>query len=136
MIRYTNSLEGIDSSCLVGFFQGWPNPPTSDAHLKILQGSSHIELAIDEEGMVIGFLTAISDGISCGYIPHLEVLPVFQGKGIGSTLVRRAVDHFRQLYMLDLMCDENVRPFYERLGFRDARGMVMRNYERQSCDTP
>jgi len=136
MIRYTDSLEGIDASRLVGFFHGWPSPPSSDAHLQILKGSSHIELAISEEGEVVGFLTAISDGISCAYIPHLEVLSAFQGRGIGSALVRRVVDHYRQLYMLDLMCDENVRPFYERLGFHAARGMVIRNYARQSCDNP
>lgn len=35
-------------------------------------------------------------------------------------------------YMIDVICDEDVVPFYERLGREPARGMGLRNYDRQS----
>ena len=133
MIRYTESPEDIEPQDLDGFFVGWPNPPSAETHLRLLNGSDHVVLAIDETaGRVVGFITAISDGVLSAYIPHLEVLPEYQGQGIGSELVRRLLARLRDLYMIDLLCDADVQPFYERLGLRRALGMAVRNYDRQS----
>jgi ribosomal protein S18 acetylase RimI-like enzyme len=132
MIAYTDKLDGITADKLAGgFFVGWPNPPQPDAHLRILQGSFHIELALDE-GQVVGFITAVSDGVSAAYIPHLEVLPTYQQHGIGSELVKRMFDALRQIYMIDLTCDPDLQPFYERFGMRPLTAMIFRNYDRQS----
>ena len=133
MISYDETIEGISPARLTGFFVGWPNPPSPETHLRILAGSSAVVLARDgATGDVVGFITAISDGVSCAYIPHLEVLPAYQGRGIGSELVRRMLARLRHLYMIDLICDTDVQPFYARLGLRPYTGMVLRNYDRQS----
>ena len=42
--------------------------------------------------------------------------PTHQGQGIGSELVRRMLDTLKAIYMIDLICDPDVQPFYERLG--------------------
>ena len=101
----------------------------------MLQQSAAIVLARTEDGTIVGFVTAISDGVSCAYIPHLEVLPSYQGQGIGSQLMQRMLDRLRHLYMIDLLCDPDVQPFYTRLGMRPATGMLIRNYARQACDS-
>jgi ribosomal protein S18 acetylase RimI-like enzyme len=132
MIAYSETLEGIGAGQLTGFFVGWPNPPSPEAHLRILAGSAAVVLARDDAtGDVVGFITAISDGVSAAYIPHLEVLPAYQGRGIGSELVRRMLAKLRHLYMIDLVCDTDVQPFYERLGMRPYSAMILRNYDRQ-----
>jgi ribosomal protein S18 acetylase RimI-like enzyme len=134
-ITYTDTLDGVTADDLAGgFFDGWPNPPSPSTHLRILAGSSTIVLARGPDGAVVGFITAVSDGISCAYIPHLEVLRAYQGQGIGAELVRRMLAKLRHLYMVDLVCDPEVQPFYERLGMRTVVGMVVRNYDRQSCE--
>ncbi len=134
MITYTESLDGITTEQLSGpFFVGWPSPPAPAAHLRILQGSSAVVLARADDGAVIGFITAISDGVSAAYIPHLEVTPSYQGQGIGSELVRRMQARLSHVYMVDLLCDEDVQPFYERLGMHPYTGMLLRNYDRQDC---
>lgn len=137
-IRYTDSVEGITAEHLRGgFFMGWGRPPQPEAHLRILQNSYAIGLALDDDtGNVVGFVTAISDGISAAYIPHLEVLSDYRGQGIGSELVRRLLDELKTLYMVDLICDDDVKPFYARLGMRPWGGMIIRNYDRQACDAP
>ena len=89
MVTYTDSIADVTPAQLQGFFVGWPNPPTPATHLRILAGSYAAVLARDDSGAVVGFITAISDGVSAAYIPHLEVLPAYQGQGIGSELVRR-----------------------------------------------
>jgi len=123
MIVYTTSQHDVAADQLQGFFVGWPNPPSPQAHLRILHGSAHIVLARDDAtNNVVGFITAISDGVSCAYMPHLEVLPAYQAQGIGTELMRRMLDQLRDLYMIDLLCDPDVQPFYERLGMRRAQG--------------
>ena len=130
-MEYTSSLEGIGATDLQGFFVGWPNPPSPETHLKLLHNSSHVVLAL-EEGQVIGFVTAISDGVLSAYIPLLEVLPAYQGRGIGAELVRRMLEGLRHLYMVDLLCDSALLPFYEKLGLRPGTGAFLRRYERQA----
>jgi ribosomal protein S18 acetylase RimI-like enzyme len=133
MIIYQSDLAGVGAEHLAGFFVGWPNPPSPDTHLRILAGSSRVLLARDGAGgPAVGFITAVSDGVSCVYIPHLEVLPAYQGRGIGSELVRRMLAALGDIYMIDLLCDPAVQPFYERLGMRRWSGMLIRNYGRQS----
>lgn len=133
MISYQTTLDGVTAESLQGFFVGWPSPPSPATHLRVLQGSAHIVLARDDEsGRVVGYITAITDGVLAAYIPHLEVLPEHQGRGIGGELVRRMLDQLRSIYMIDLICDEHLQPYYERFGMRPYTGMVMRNYDRQS----
>lgn len=133
MIEYCDSLEGIQPCHLGGFFVGWPNPPSPETHLRLLQNSALVEIAWDAEAAaVVGFITALTDGVLAAYIPLLEVLPAYQGQGIGSELARRMIARLRSLYMVDLLCDPELQPFYARLGMVPAGGMAMRNYDRQS----
>jgi ribosomal protein S18 acetylase RimI-like enzyme len=132
-ITYVDSLDGIAPEHLAGFFAGWPNPPSRDVHFEILRRSSAVTLAVDRDPRrVVGFITAITDGILSAYIPLLEVLPEYRGIGIGRALVARLLDRLRHLYMVDLLCDPELQPFYEKLGMRRAHGMMLRNYARQS----
>ena len=133
MIRYTTSMDGVTQQMLSGFFVGWPDPPSPATHLEILKRSSHAVLAIDDStSRVIGFANAISDGILSSYIPLVEVLPGYQGKGIGRELVGRIRNELGGLYQIDVLCDEAVVLFYLRCGFRRATGAMIRNPEHQS----
>lgn len=128
MIEYADSVEGVEPRHLEGFFVGWPHPPSPERHLELLRGSAAVVLARNGE-RVVGFVTAISDGVLSASIPLLEVLPEYQGRGIGSELVRRLLAALEGLYMIDLSCDAELEPFYARLGFRTLeRGMGIRNY--------
>jgi len=133
MISYTDDLGRITAEQLRGFFVDWPNPPTPETHLRLLHGSGAVELAVDEAtGQVVGFVTAVTDGVLSAYIPLLEVLPEYQGRGIGSELVRRLLSRLEHLYMVDLLCEADLQPFYERQGMRPAVGMMARRYARQA----
>ncbi len=93
----------------------------------MLAGSDHIELAIDREtGQVVGFVTALTDGVLSGFIPLLEVLPAYQGRGVGRALMTRMLDRLGALPNVDLLCDPDVVPFYERFGMKPVGGMALR----------
>jgi ribosomal protein S18 acetylase RimI-like enzyme len=133
MIHFQDTLEGIEPGMLVGFFVGWPNPPDPETHYRLLRNSAYRFLAVDlEAGRVAGFITAVSDGVLAAYIPHLEVLPAYQDQGIGSQLVQRMLAALQDIYMVDLVCDEALRPFYERFGLIALRAMARRNYAAQN----
>ncbi|GAM12255.1 GNAT family N-acetyltransferase [Mesobacillus selenatarsenatis] len=130
---YKNSLEGITPEMLEGFFDGWPTPPSLETHLKLLKNSSKVVLALTEDtDHVVGFITAISDGVLSAYIPFLEVLPEYKNSGIGKQLVKRMMTELADIYMIDLCCDDDLVPYYEKLGMVKANGMILRNYEMQS----
>ena len=133
MIDYTHSTETITVDNLNGFFVDWPNPPSPETHLALLINSAEIVLAVDNETRaVVGFITAISDKILTAYIPLLEVLPAYQGQGVGKELTRRMLARLSKLYMVDLLCDPELQSFYTQFGMKPASGMLLRNYEHQS----
>ena len=82
----------------------------------------------------MGFVNAVSDGVQAAYLPLLEVLPEYQKQGIGSELVKRMLASLSGLYMIDLVCDDNLVPYYERLGMREFKAMGIRDFERQAAD--
>jgi GNAT superfamily N-acetyltransferase len=129
-LRYSADLSGLQASQLAGFFVGWPASPSPSEHLAILQGSHAVWLAL-EGGRCVGFVNALSDGLYYAHVPLLEVLPAYQGRGIGRELMRRMLMTLEGLYAVDLLCDADLAPFYEQLGFRTCVGMARRDYSKQ-----
>tara|TARA_B100001123_G_C14577363_1_gene736722 strand:- start:55 stop:465 length:411 start_codon:yes stop_codon:yes gene_type:complete len=129
-IKYTKRIELITSSQLDGFFVGWVNHPNPETHLQILRNSFAVWIALDGERCV-GFINAISDKVFYSFIPLLEVLPSYQGQGIGKELTRRMLISLKKMYAIDLCCDKKNVPFYKKIGFNECRAMVKRNYENQ-----
>jgi len=131
MIEYVNEKSKLEEYEMPGFFVGWPNPPSEMTFRKMLNKSQYIWLAI-ENNKVVGFINAISDETLAAYIPLLEVLPEYKGQGIGSKLVEQMFESLSGHYMIDIVCDDDVVPFYNRFDMYNANGMIIRNYNRQS----
>ena len=125
-MEYLTSVGAVEAHQLVGLFEGWPAPPTPETHLALLRGSSHVVLA-QEGGEVVGFATAISDGVLAAYVPLLEVRREWRGKGVGHELVRRLLAQLEGLYMVDVVCDPDLIPFSESFGMVPLAGMARRN---------
>ncbi|MCG8924964.1 GNAT family N-acetyltransferase [Lentzea sp. CC55] len=130
MITYATDVSDLTEDDLTGFFAGWPRPPSPAQHLAVLRGSYRVVVA-RSGGTVVGFVTMISDGVLTAFVPWLEVLPEFQGQGVGTELMRRVVAEAAHLYSVDLVCDDDLRPYYERLGMTAVTGMILRN--RDAC---
>ena len=84
-------------------------------------------VAIDDaDGRVVGFVNMLSDGVLTAFIPWPEVLPGYQGRGIGGELMRRILDGTDRFYSVDLTCDAPLVPYYERFGMRGACSALLR----------
>jgi ribosomal protein S18 acetylase RimI-like enzyme len=128
-IRYVIDVSLISADQLAGgFWQGWPTRPTPEAHLAALRGSDFAVVAIDDEtGEAVGFISAIADGVLAAFIPLLEVRPEYRRQGIATELVRRVLAHYGDHYSIDLVCDEELVPFYERFGGMRLTAIAWRN---------
>jgi GNAT superfamily N-acetyltransferase len=118
--------KGVEPDDLVGFFDGWPSPPSPEKHLAVLHSSSHVVLA-EDAGRIVGFVTAISDGVHAAYLPLLEARRDWRGRGVGSELVRRILAELQGLYMVDVVCGPHLIPFYQRFGLVPLAGLARRN---------
>jgi GNAT superfamily N-acetyltransferase len=127
-IEYRTSAAGLRWEQLDGFFVGWPVRPSAQTLLSHLERSYRCVVAVDVTGdRVVGFATAISDGLLAASIPLVEVLPGWHERGIGKELVGRLLDQLRHLYLVDLVCDDDVVPVYEKAGFTRGTAMLRRN---------
>jgi ribosomal protein S18 acetylase RimI-like enzyme len=107
------------------FFEGWPSPPTQATFQDALRGSYAVEFAIVGE-RVVGFVNALSDGVVAAFIPWLEVVPDYRGRGVGAKLMRRMLDRLAHLYSVDLLCDPPLVKYYQRFGLQTIPGMGVR----------
>jgi GNAT superfamily N-acetyltransferase len=126
VITYRLDASGIEREDLAPFFEGWPTPPSLDRRLAAVRGADHVAIAFDGDRLV-GFATALSDGALMAYLSLLEVIASHRRRGVGTGLVRALEREIGDLYGLDLCCDEELVPFYERQGFSRVAGMVRRS---------
>jgi ribosomal protein S18 acetylase RimI-like enzyme len=98
-----------------------------------IENADYAVLAIDTScNKLVGYITALSDGVLSAYIPFLEVEKGYQGQGVGTTLVKKMVGQLDHLYMIDLVCDKELAGFYSEAGFKSWHAMIRRNYANQS----
>lgn len=129
MIKYTDCVDNITADKLKGFFEGWKSPHTPDEHLEILRRSNHVLLAIDTDAdRVVGFITALTDGIQSAFIPLLEVLPEYRRQGVGTVLVSTMLERLKGVQAIDLTCDPDMQDFYSKFGMIPSVGMIIRDY--------
>ena len=126
MIAHSDGPAGLRPEDLAPFFFGWRPAPTVEQRLNMLRGSAKVWLAFDGDRL-IGFINAIMDGALMAFIPLLEVLPEYQGQGVGKAFVRRMTESLATHYSVDIVCDPEVAPFYAKLGFIELSGMASRN---------
>jgi len=92
-----------------------------------------IFVAVLDDGNVIGSITILIEKKfihNCGKVAHIEDVVTrkgFEGKGIGSALVKKAVEFAatRGCYKVILDCSEENAAFYQKNGFKRC-GLLMR----------
>lgn len=76
-----------------------------------------------EDGKLIGMGRVVGDGAVICYVQDLIVLPEYQGKGVGSQILKTLTDYVKDLaepgteMMFGLMCAKGREKFYEKHGF-------------------
>ncbi|MBE1554193.1 GNAT family N-acetyltransferase [Sporosarcina limicola] len=78
------------------------------------------------EGKLVGTGRIVSDGVMNAFICGLGVSPEFQGNGIGTRLFKQLTEHAeRNALHIQFFCEDEILPYYEKLGFKKfANGMM------------
>ena len=81
--------------------------------------NSLLVLAAYEDGELIGLLRAVGDGYTVVFIQDILVIPEKQRQGVGTALVKAALERFPGVRQIELTTDDKpeTAAFYKSLGF-------------------
>ena len=87
--------------------------------------NSHTCIFVYHVGRLIGFGRAISDGVYQAAIYDVAIIPAFQKKGIGTTIIKNIVSNLPSCNFI-LYTMPGKEDFYRKLGFRKMKtGMAI-----------
>ncbi len=117
--------NGVDwksvSEILKSVGMGYHDP---DVHRRAFE-ASHTTIFVYTGGNMIGFGRAISDGAYQAAIYDCAVIPEFQGKGIGKTIMQNILRRVSQCNII-LYASPGKEGFYQKHGFRKMKtGMAL-----------
>ncbi|EID30610.1 GNAT family N-acetyltransferase [Streptococcus mitis] len=98
---------------------GWTNYTHQPEMLE--QALSHslvIYVALDGDA-VVGLIRLVGDGFSSIFVQDLIVLPSYQRQGIGRSLMKEALEDYKDAYQVQLVTEQTEKNvgFYRSLGF-------------------
>jgi GNAT superfamily N-acetyltransferase len=109
----------IDVDVVFRYLSGesyWAAGRTREAVERALEGSAHV-VGLYRAGEQIGFARVVSDGVAMAYLADVFVLPEWQGRGLGTELVREVVEGGPYAHLKWFLHTRDAQAVYSRLGF-------------------
>ena len=100
---------------------GFIDRPLQQVEKALKNGLFNVSAVCD--GKVIGMGRLVGDGAMYWYLQEIIVLPEYQGKGIGKSIVKRLIEHIKSEAVsgpkieIGLTAVKGKEPFYEKFGF-------------------
>ncbi|MDE7133011.1 MAG: GNAT family N-acetyltransferase, partial [Lachnospiraceae bacterium] len=95
--------------------------PLHQVEMALKNGLFNVSAICD--GKVVGMGRLVGDGAMYWYLQEIVVLPEYQGKGIGKSIVNRLIEYIKSTAIPGTIIDVGLtavkgkEPFYEQFGF-------------------
>jgi ribosomal protein S18 acetylase RimI-like enzyme len=97
---------------------GWDRKVSNAEEFEKLVSHSQFALVAVEDGQVVGFIRALTDGMTNGYISMVVVAEALRGTGIGRALVQAVMGSDERVTWVLRAGRPGIFGLYEKLGFR------------------
>ena len=93
--------------------------------------TSYLHISVYDKDKLIGYIESVSNGITDAYIQDLMVHPDYQGQGIGTELMNKMIALLKErgIFMISVIYEESLKPFYEKFGFFSMLAGQMQTYD-------
>ena len=127
--RVADKLSEVQIPQLVELYQGawWAEGRTIDEVREMLAHTDYVfAFVAPESDDLLAFVRVLTDRVYLALILDVIVAPSCRGQGLGRRLVETIQDHpvLAKVQNLELCCLDEMKPFYRKLGFTEAKGRM------------
>lgn len=116
--------EAINQGSLLALYNnaGWIAYTVKPKELEIAIKNSHYVMIAKDNDKLVGLIRAVGDGMTIIYIQDILVHTDYKRKKIGTTLMLKMLERFKDVRQKVLLTEDNkeTRSFYESLGFESC----------------
>jgi ribosomal protein S18 acetylase RimI-like enzyme len=108
----------------------------SPTDLAAVFSNSRFKCFVYAHGELVGVGRALADGLDCSYIADVAVHPEFQGKGLGTAIIKKLVELSQGHKKIILYANPGTEGFYRAIGFysMNTAMAIWRNQEQAISD--
>jgi GNAT superfamily N-acetyltransferase len=118
-------LDGAEVARFLSQESYWARGRPIETILRLIREATRAVGLYDPDGRQVGFARVVSDGVAFAYLADVYVLADHRGRGLGTELVREAVEHGPHARLRWVLHTADAHGLYERLGFSTPSGMSL-----------